>query len=333
MSINTIRSVSQNENGMRLDRVLSSFADVVSRSHAQRLLKSGFVLLNGRQVLSASVKVYAGQEIKLSIPPKKSAGIIAEKGNLEIVFEDSHLIVVNKPPGIVVHPSVGHKRGTLVNFLMFHCKDLSGIGEVLRPGIVHRIDKDTSGLLVVAKTNEAHINLSEQFKKHNVKRQYKALVWGVPDRKFGLVNASLGRHPIRRKDMAIFKNDSSDGEKYNKKSKYAVTHWKIMQSFKFASLLACRLETGRTHQIRVHLNSIGHPLIGDQQYGKPPKKILSLLPNETVKFLSKFCRQALHAELLGFEHPLTGVWLEFNSELPEDIHLLLTEFQNLNSKI
>ncbi len=325
-------SVSQNENGMRLDQVLSFFKDVVSRSYAQKLLKSGFVLVNGKTVSSPSKKVCVGEKIKLSIPLKKSTVITPEYAKLDVMFEDSHLIVVNKPPGIVVHPSVGHKTGTLVNFLMYHCKDLSGIGEVLRPGIVHRIDKDTSGLIVVAKTNQSHFYLSEQFRQHTVKRQYKSLVWGVPDNEFGSVSVSLGRHPIRRKEMAVVKNDFVNQNKNNNRGKHAVTHWRILQSFKLASLLSCRLETGRTHQIRVHLKSIGHPLIGDQTYGKSSKKYLALLPTEIVKTISSFCRQALHAELLGFKHPSTGEWHEFVSDLPEDFHILLTKMQNYKFK-
>ena len=325
-------SVSQNENGMRLDKVLCLLKDVVSRSHAQKLLKSGYVLINGKPVSLPAKKVCVGEEIKLSISTKKSSIIIPEKGDLNVIYEDSDLIVVNKPPGIVVHPSGGHQNGTLVNFLMYHCKDLSGIGGVLRPGIVHRIDKDTSGLIVVAKNNKSHLNLSEQFRKHVVKRQYKALVWGVPNSKFGQVNASLGRHPIRRKEMAIIKNDYRNQNINFSRGKHAVTHWRILQSFKLASLLACRLETGRTHQIRVHLKSIGHPLIGDPKYGKSSKKDLYLVPTELVKSISSFYRQALHAELLGFKHPTNGQWLEFVSELPKDFHILLHKIQNYKFK-
>jgi len=331
MSSEVFRYVLQSETGLRLDQVLTSLTDVVSRAQAQRLLKSGFVLLNGEPVLSPSRKVNAGQEIKLTFPPKKYADILPEKGDLEIVFEDSHLIVVNKPAGIVVHPSVGHKTGTLVNYLMNHCKDFSGIGEVLRPGIVHRIDKDTSGLLVVAKTNEAHFDLSEQFKNHSVKRQYIALVWGILGKDYGEVNAALGRHPIRRKEMAILTNNNRDSEKKIKKGKHAVTHWRVIQRFEFASLLACRLETGRTHQIRVHLNSIGHPLVGDQQYGKSSKKKLSKLPGKLSQTVSKFCRQALHAELLGFKHPFSGEFIEFVSEIPKDFDFLLSQIKKFKS--
>ena len=175
------------------------------------------------------------------------------------------------------------------------------------------------------------MNLSEQFKNHSIKRQYKALVWGVPEEDYGEVNAALGRHPIRRKDMAILTNDSRENYKKIKKVKHAVTHWRVIERFEFTTLLACRLETGRTHQIRVHLNSIGHPLLGDQQYGISSKKKLSLLPNELIKTISKFCRQALHAESLGFKHPFSGEFLEFVSEIPKDFDFLLTQIKKFKS--
>jgi len=175
--------------------------------------------------------------------------------------------------------------------------------------------------------------LSEQFKNHSVKRQYKAMVWGVPNKDFGKVDAALGRHPIRRKDMAILTNNNRDSEKKIKKGKHAVTHWRVIQRFEFASLLACRLETGRTHQIRVHLNSIGHPLVGDQQYGKSSKKKLSILPGELSQTVSKFCRQALHAELLGFKHPFSGEFIEFVSEIPKDFDFLLSQIKKFKSNV
>ncbi len=316
---------------MRLDQLLTSFEKVVSRAQAKRLLKFGNVLLDGKQELTPTRKVRAGQEISITIPPPESTDVLPEKGLLEIFFEDEHLIVINKAAGIVVHPSAGHASGTLVNHLLHHCQDLSGIGGVLRPGIVHRIDKDTSGVLVIAKTDEAHLHLSGQFKKHSVKRQYQALVWGIPDKKHGVVNAALGRHPLRRKDISILENvDSEENER--KKGKLAVTHWRVLQSFEFAALLACRLETGRTHQIRVHLTSIGHQLIGDPKYGKSPLKRLSGISAELSQAITDFRRQALHAELLGFIHPSSGEWLEFNARLPNDFQNLLTVMQQTEAK-
>jgi 23S rRNA pseudouridine1911/1915/1917 synthase len=312
---------------MRLDQLLSTLDEIISRAQAQRLLKSGNVLVNGKPELAPSRKVRAGQQISVTIPQPESTHVFSEKGELDILFEDSHLVVINKAAGVVVHPSAGHASGTLVNYLLHHCQDLSGIGGVLRPGIVHRIDKDTSGVLLVAKTDEAHQHMSKQFKQHSVKRQYQALVWGVPEMKHGVVNAALGRHPVRRKDISIVENDDSE-ENDNKKGKSAVTHWRVLQSFEFAALLACRLETGRTHQIRVHLTSIGHPLIGDPQYGKSPLKRLSGISAELSKTITNFRRQALHAELLGFEHPISGEWLEFKAPFPDDYNILLKAIQH-----
>jgi len=327
MQINLKHQIQGSEDGMRLDQLLTSFATIISRAQAQRLLKSGNVLLNGKPELSPSRKVRTGHEISLTIPPPETTEILAEKGELDILYEDEHLIVINKAARVVVHPSVGHASGTLVNFILHHCQDLSGIGGVLRPGIVHRIDKDTSGVLVVAKTDEAHLHLSNQFKQHSVKRQYQVLVWGVPQKGHGVVKASLGRHPVRRKDISIIENDDSE-ERETKKGKYAVTHWRVLKRFEFSALLACRLETGRTHQIRVHLTSIGHPLIGDPQYGKSPLKKLADVSGELRIIITNFRRQALHAEILGFEHPVSGEWLEFSASMPDDFKKLLKVIQS-----
>ena len=252
MSDYILCSVKENETGMRLDQFLASMDQIVSRTQAQRLLKSGNVLLNGVSVSAPSRKVYSGQSIQLTVPDNEPSEIAPEKGDLEILHEDSELVVVNKPAGMVVHPSAGHSSGTLVNYLMHHCDDLSGIGGVLRPGIVHRLDKDTSGILVAAKTDSAHLHLSSQFKQHTVRRQYQAIVWGVPSKEHGIVEASIARHPVRRKEMSIVKSNG-DREDVNTKGKHAVTHWKVLKRFKIASSIACRLETGRTHQIRICL--------------------------------------------------------------------------------
>ena len=304
MSDYILRSVKENETGMRLDQFLASMDQIVSRTQAQRLLKSGNVLLNGVSVSAPSRRVYSGQSVKLTVPKNEPSEIKPEKGELDIMHEDSVLIVVNKPAGMVVHPSAGHSSGTLVNYLMHHCNDLSGIGGILRPGIVHRLDKDTSGILVAAKTDSAHLHLSSQFKQHTVKRQYQAIVWGVPSKEHGIVEASIARHPVRRKEMSIVKSNG-DSEEVNTKGKHAVTHWKVLKRFKTASLMAFRLETGRTHQIRVHLTSIGHPLIGDKQYGESALKNYSGLSVALIQTIKSFRRQALHAELLGFKHPVT----------------------------
>ena len=326
MSDYILCSVKENETGMRLDQFLASMDQIVSRTQAQRLLKSGNVLLNGISVTAPSRKVYSGQSVQLIVPNNEPSEITPEKGDLDILHEDSVLLVVNKPAGMVVHPSAGHSSGTLVNYLMYHCNDLAGIGGILRPGIVHRLDKDTSGILVAAKTDSAHLHLSSQFKQHSVKRQYQAIVWGIPSKKHGIVEASIARHPVRRKEMSIVKS-KGDREGVHTKGKRAKTYWKVLKNFKTASLMACRLETGRTHQIRVHLTSIGHPLIGDKQYGKSPSKIFSGLPVELIQTIKSFGRQALHAELLGFKHPVTEEWCEFKTNLPEDFSQLLTELQ------
>jgi len=317
MTASITRSVQESEAGKRVDQLLTALDEIVSRAQAQRLIKSGNVLLNGKPECAPSRKVRAGQEISVTIPPPESTEVLPEKGVLDILYEDEHLIVINKAAGVVVHPSAGHASGTLVNFL---------IG-IMRPGIVHRIDKDTSGVLVIAKTDDAHLHLSNQFKQHSVKRQYQCLVWGVPEKEHGVVNAALGRHPVRRKDMSIVENDNPE-ESGREKGKSAVTHWRLLQSLEFAALLACRLETGRTHQIRVHLTSIGHPVIGDPQYGKSPLKQLSGISTELSQTLTNFKRQALHAEILGFEHPVSGEWLEFKAPFPDDYKILLKAIQH-----
>ena len=314
--------IQEDEDGKRLDQLLSTLDEIVSRTQAQRLLKSGNVLLNGKPEMSPSRKVRTGQEIMLTIPPPESTEVLSEAGELDILFEDEHLIVINKAAGMVVHPSAGHHSGTLVNYLLHHCQDLSGIGGVLRPGIVHRLDKDTSGILVVAKTDDAHQNLSEQFKEHSVKRQYQTMVWGVPEKEHGVINAALRRHPVRRKDMSIVENENPE-ESEREKGKYAVTHWRVLQRFEFSALFACRLETGRTHQIRVHLTSIGHPVIGDPQYGKSPLKRLPSVSAELSQTIANFRRQALHAEILGFKHPSSSEWVEYSAAIPDDFQQLL----------
>jgi 23S rRNA pseudouridine1911/1915/1917 synthase len=314
--------IQEDEDGKRLDQLLSTLDEIVSRTQAQRLLKSGYILLNGKAEMSPSRKVRTGQEIMLTIPPPESTEVLSEAGELDILFEDEHLIVINKAAGMVVHPSAGHHSGTLVNYLLHHCQDLSGIGGVLRPGIVHRLDKDTSGILVVAKTDDAHQNLSEQFKEHSVKRQYQTMVWGVPEKEHGVINAALRRHPVRRKDMSIVENENPE-ESEREKGKYAVTHWRVLQRFEFSALFACRLETGRTHQIRVHLTSIGHPVIGDPQYGKSPLKRLPSVSAELSQTIANFRRQALHAEILGFKHPSSSEWVEYSAAIPDDFQQLL----------
>ncbi len=303
-------TVSETEAKKRIDALLGSYPEVSSRTMAQRLLKDGLAEVNG-QMVAPAYKVRTGDEICFFLPPPDLLEVTPEVGYLDILFEDHSLVVVNKPNGLVVHPAPGHASGTLVNLLLHHCQDLSGIGGVLRPGIVHRLDKDTSGVLVVAKTDAAHLGLSEQFQQHSIQRIYKALIWGSPLRRQGTISAPLGRHPHHRKKMAIVEN-----------GKPATTHWKVVKRFQHFTLVECRLETGRTHQIRVHLSSQSHPVIGDSQYGQSRLRRIRI-PSSLLALLSQFKHQALHAQTLGFMHPVTQEPLEFTAPFPPDFQKLL----------
>jgi 23S rRNA pseudouridine1911/1915/1917 synthase len=292
--------------GWRLDRALAVAIPTLSRERIKALLSSGQV--NGPNGLARdpSSKAFAGTPYEINIPDPTVAHNLPQDIALEIVFEDDHLLIVDKPAGLVVHPAAGNFDGTLVNALLHHCAGrLSGIGGVARPGIVHRIDKDTSGLLVVAKTDRAHEGLSAQFAKHTIDRRYMAIVTGIATS--GSVDAPLARNPHDRKKVAIVEN-----------GKRAVTHYSLIEPLREASLVECRLETGRTHQVRVHMASIGHQLLGDPVYGrmKPAHRAL-------LKRLD-FARQALHAARLGFIHPVTSKALVFESEMPHDMQLLFT---------
>jgi 23S rRNA pseudouridine1911/1915/1917 synthase len=319
------------EAGQRLDRFLASRAEVLavslSRTRLKSLVEGGSVCIDGAAILDASLKVKAGQAIRLTIPPAQDPIPRGEAMPLAIVFEDAHLIVLDKPAGLVVHPAPGHESGTLVNALIAHCGDsLSGIGGVRRPGIVHRLDKDTSGLLVVAKTDAAHHGLSALFADHGrtepLIRTYLAFVWGAPDLPTGTVDAPLARHKTDREKMAVVNG-----------GREAITHWELLERFgggdgrgTLASLVACSLETGRTHQIRVHMAHLGHPVLGDPLYGRGFKTKASRLDAEAQAVLAALDRQALHAATLGFPHPITGEELLFESELPsqlQDLHRAL----------
>jgi 23S rRNA pseudouridine1911/1915/1917 synthase len=253
---------------------------------------------------------------EIRVPEAAPSEAQAQDIPLTIVFEDEHLIVIDKPAGLVVHPAAGNLDGTLVNALLHHCKgQLSGIGGVVRPGIVHRIDKETSGLLVVAKTNKAHEGLAKQFADHSIERAYLAIVAGLPVPASGTVRGHIGRSDKDRKKMAVLHEE-------NKRGKHAVTHYRLLEALAGASLVECRLETGRTHQVRVHMSSIGHPLLGDPVYGRAPSRFRPIL-NQL-----HFARQALHAAVLGFIHPVTGASLRFESTLPADMAGLLVELGN-----
>jgi len=306
--------------GQRLDRVLAqAFAgqtSALSRTRLKALILDGAVTIGGRAVRDPGTRVSAGETVTVAVPPPEAPKPAGERIPLDIVFEDDAVIVIDKPAGLVVHPAAGHATGTLVNALIAHCGDsLSGIGGVKRPGIVHRLDKDTSGLMVVAKTDLAHQSLAAQFADHGrtgpLRRGYLAFAWGVPARQKGTIDEPIDRHPKSRDRMAVRQN-----------GRVAITHWQVLERFKgkdgkpVASLIECRLETGRTHQIRVHLAHIGHPLLGDATYGTGFKTKATRLPAPAQAALTGLGRQALHAYLLAFEHPSSGRRLEFRSELP-----------------
>jgi 23S rRNA pseudouridine1911/1915/1917 synthase len=287
---------------VRLDRWLSSHKPDLSRARWQELIKTGHVRVNN-QVKKPHYELRANDVVETEIPPPEPTELVAQEIPLNVLFEDADILVLNKPAGLVVHPAPGHSSGTLVNALLYRCKDLPGIGGDLRPGIVHRLDRDTSGVLVIAKNDCAMAGLAAQFQSRKVQKQYAALVWGrpVPDR--GTIQTLVGRNPHNRKKMSV---RTASG-------RAAITHYHTIQKFAEASLLRVRIETGRTHQIRVHLAHIGHPVVGDAQYGRARKTKRSLPAN----------RQMLHAEYLAFAHPRTGLPLEFHAPIPEDMSSLL----------
>ncbi len=303
--------------GQRLDKALAE-ASGLSRERVKALIGEGAVSVAGEAVAQASGKAPDGAEFAIAVPPAAEAAARAQDIPLEVVFEDEHLIVVDKPAGLVVHPAAGNPDGTLVNALLHHCAgQLSGIGGVARPGIVHRIDKDTSGLLVVAKSTAAHEGLAKQFADHSLERAYLAVVNGRPNPREGTIDEKIGRSDANRKKMAVLPKDSSRG-------KQAVTRYKVLQMMADCALVECRLETGRTHQIRVHLASIGHALLGDPVYGSASSRLRPILKN------LGFRRQALHAAVLGFVHPVTGDRLRFESDLPKDMKELIDETVHSN---
>ncbi|MFV3012247.1 RluA family pseudouridine synthase [Clostridium botulinum] len=288
---------------VRLDLCLSKIFEDKSRSYLQGIIDEGNVLVNNKEK-KRNYKLKVGDNIEVNIPEPKLLQIEPEDVKLDVIYEDKDVIVVNKPQEMVVHPAPGVYSGTLVNALLHHCKDLSGINGVARPGIVHRIDKDTSGILVVAKNDISHNNLAAQFKEHSISRVYMALVEGIIKNEQGTIEAPIGRHPVDRIKMAVVK----DG-------RHAVTHYKVIERFKNHTLVECRLETGRTHQIRVHMSHIMHPLVGDPVYGYKKQRF-------------NLKGQMLHAKLLGFIHPTTGQYVEFESELPEYFKKIIKILKN-----
>jgi 23S rRNA pseudouridine1911/1915/1917 synthase len=311
--------VAAEDAGERLDRVLATRVAELSRSRHKALILAGRVAIDGATIRDPGQRVNAGATIRIELPPPADDTVAAEPIPLEVVYEDAEIIVIDKPAGLVVHPAAGNWTGTLVNALVAHCgESLSGIGGVRRPGIVHRLDKDTSGLMVVAKTDRAHQALARQFADHGrtgpLRRGYLALVWGVPERPRGTIAKPIDRHPHARDKMAVREG-----------GREAITHWEVLERYQdadgapVASLLACSLETGRTHQIRVHLAAIGHPLLGDEVYGSGFRTKAGRLAPESQAALTALGRQALHAYLLAIEHPSQGTNLEFRSELPDDL--------------
>ena len=322
--------VEQDHDGERLDRALAAQVTALSRTRLKALVLAGRVAIGGRTIRDPGHHVNAGDRVTLEVPPPEEAAPQPEDIGLAIVHEDDDLVIIDKPRGLVVHPAAGNRSGTLVNALIAHCgASLSGIGGVRRPGIVHRLDKDTTGLMVVAKNDRAHRALSAQFADHGrsgpLERGYLAFVWGAPERPRGTIDKPLGRHPRARQRMAV----REDG-------RAAITHWTVLERYlgtdgqPAASLLDCRLETGRTHQIRVHLASIGHPLLGDDTYGPGFRTKAALLPAAARAALEGLGRQALHAYLLGVEHPVTGETLVYRSQLPADLDILRRALRGTN---
>ena len=297
--------IEEEQAGERIDKFLSDTLPDLSRSYIQKLIKDGHVTAN-QKIIKSNYKLNTEDILVLEVPELKEPDILAEDIPLDILYEDSDLLIVNKPKGMVVHPSAGHYSGTLVNALMHYCKeDLSGINGVMRPGIVHRIDMDTTGSLLVCKNDFTHNDIAEQLKVHSITRIYHAIVQGVLKEDKGTIDAPIGRHPVERKKMSI----------NHKNGKDAVTHYKVLQRFHNYTYIECQLETGRTHQIRVHMASIGHPLLGDAVYG-------------SAKIASKLQGQTLHAKIIGIKHPRSGVYLEIDAPLPEYFAKLLKKLEN-----
>jgi len=317
-------SVSDAQAGQRLDRVLTESLEAFSRSRLKGLIESDQVTRNDEVCRQPALKVSVGDQLVVTIPAAVDAVPLGQAMDLRILFEDSHLLVLDKPAGLVVHPAPGNPDGTLVNALIAHCGDgLTGIGGVKRPGIVHRLDKDTSGVMVAAKTAEAHAALVTQFSDRTVDRAYRALVWGRPMPPIGEIEGPIGRHPKNRKKMAVV----------TRGGKAALTRYRSLESYGdgLATLIECKLETGRTHQIRVHLTHRKHPLIGDPAYGRPGgrRALPKALDSDETAILTEFPRQALHAFRLGFTHPDTGQHIDFETEMPDDMLKLKSFLESL----
>jgi 23S rRNA pseudouridine1911/1915/1917 synthase len=303
-----IYSVDEEYDSLRLDLFLSGMQEELSRSYISKLIDQGLVSVNGKDVSKSSVKVKEGDEVILLLPPSVVPDIKPEDIPLDILYEDNDVIVVNKPKGMVVHPAAGHYEGTLVNALLYHCKDLSGINGVMRPGIVHRIDKDTSGSLVICKNDIAHHAVADQLKIHSINRIYYAIIHGHPSMPEGTIHKPIGRDPSNRLKMAVCEEG---------KGKDAITHYEVVEELNGYSLIKCKLETGRTHQIRVHMSSIHHPILGDPLYETGFSNPFEHLQG-----------QCLHAATIGLNHPKTGEYLEVTAPMPEYFAHLLDILRN-----
>jgi 23S rRNA pseudouridine1911/1915/1917 synthase len=308
------------ERGERLDRLLARRFGDLSRTRLKHLVEAGLVSVDGATIKDPSLRVKPGQRCAVTVPAPVADAPEAQAMPLDIRYEDADLIVLEKPAGLVVHPAPGNPDGTLVNALLAHCGDsLAGIGGVRRPGIVHRLDKDTSGLMVVAKSQRAHAALAADFAARRIERAYLAVTWGVPQPREGEISGAIGRNPANRKTMAVVRRGG----------RAAMTRYRVLRIFKDAAgLVECRLATGRTHQIRVHLSAHGNPLVGDPVYGRSRGR-RRVLPPPIKSAIDAFPRQALHAASLGFRHPATGEWLQFQSELPNDMKDLITILEHI----
>lgn len=314
----TVYHIEKEQHGTRLDRFLMRATEDMSRTHLQRLIRDGKVTVNGKVAKQPSYALRDGDAVRLTFPPPRPLDTITPENTvLDILHEDSHLIVLNKAAGMLVHPANDVYTGTLVNALLAHCTDLSGIGGVERPGIVHRLDKDTSGILVVAKTDVVHRELSAQFEKHSITRQYLAIVCGIPAETTGTIDARIARSRRDRRRMTTVENHG----------RHAVTHYEVLEAYPKFALVQLTLETGRLHQIRVHLQHIGHPVAGDAIYGGEQRAINDADTGALKQALARLKRQALHARLLGFVHPATGENLTFSAPIPKDMQQVLDALQ------
>lgn len=313
-----VYDIQSDQRGTRLDRFLINTTEGVSRTYLQRLIRDGDVTVNGKTAKGPSYALRDGDRVCLALPPPRPLDtVLPQRISLDILHEDSHLIVLNKPAGMLVHPANGVNEGTLVNALLAHCTDLSGIGGVERPGIVHRLDKDTSGVLVVAKADVVHRGLSIQFERHSITRQYVAIVCGVPAEPAGTIDAQIARSRRDRRRMTAIETGG----------RHAITHYEILEKYPQFARVQLTLETGRLHQIRVHLQHIGHPVVGDAVYGGEQRALNDADTGGLKHAIAQLKRQALHARLLGFEHPVTGDYLNFSAPIPKDMQQIIDALQ------